>query len=403
VSTPPLPQASAVKRVEPQADSRPTLVLPIALLLSLGWLAMKNPTTFHMPSTHIWQEAIAAFTLSGALNAALATLVWHSFTSLSLLWSVLLLGLPYLLPLQHGIAASAVALNNFIGVWKALDALAGTRPAAVVEGGFGAFVLHFASPVEYRIEKDSEGRAKPLCARQGLWREELGQTARDYAALALVACVRSALLAPSRVLPAVLLTAGALYSEVWTIYLFLRLFTGAFSIAVATCGFQAQPMWAAPLTASTSVSDFWSRRWNLLIHGLFRRTVFAPLTRRGVAPWVAGALAFGISGAFHEYAFALQQPSLRESLGPCFLFFLAQAPAVSAEKALRRLVGVPPPFARSAALCTVTWTLLLVPNAPLFLHPLKTSGVFEQIYQLVPRLAFEGHVTSGAAGDGTNG
>lgn len=297
--------------------------------------------------------------------------------------------LPYLLPLQHGIAASAIALMNFIGVWKALDAIGNTQPAAVVEGSIGARVLFFASPVEFRIcrgHSDDRAKETPLRAHKGLWRQELLQTVQDYAALALTACARTALHAPSPVLPETLRGAGVLYAEVWTIYLFLRLFTGAFSTLLAACGFHAQPMWAAPLTGSTCISDFWSRRWNLLIHGLFRRTVFKPLTSRGVPAWAAGALAFFISGAFHEYAFALQQPALRASSGRCLLFFIAQAPAVSAEKALRRLVGVPPPFDRSSMLCTLAWTLVLVPPAPLFLHPLKTSGVFEQIYDLVPRL-----------------
>ena len=145
-------------------------------------------------------------------------------------------------------------------------------------------------------------------------------------------------------------------------------------------------MFRAPLSRATSISDFWSHRWNLLIHGLFRRTVFAPLTARGVPAWAAGALAFALSGAFHEYAFALGQPAQAASLGRCLMFFVAQAPAVSVEKRLRRAVGVPPPFDKSSAACTLAWTLLLVPLAPLFLHPLKTSGVFVTIFELVPRV-----------------
>jgi len=85
----------------------------------------------------------------------------------------------------------------------------------------------------------------------------------------------------------------------------------------------------------------------------------------------------------------LQQPSLRDSLGRCLLFFLAQAPAVSAEKALRRRLGVPPLLRHSATACTVGCTLLLVPFAPLFMHPLKTSDVFATISDLVPRVAFD--------------
>ena len=98
--------------------------------------------------------------------------------------------------------------------------------------------------------------------------------------------------------------------------------------------------------------------------------------------------AFAISGAFHEYAFALQQPALRQSAGRCALFFLLQAPLVSAETLVRARMAPPWPMSRSGLACTACWTLAIVPLAPLFMHPLKTSGVFEQIRTLVPRLHF---------------
>ena len=119
----------------------------------------------------------------------------------------------------------------------------------------------------------------------------------------------------------------------------------------------------------------------------WRQGVYA-FTQRGVRAWLAGLLAFAISGLFHEYAFALQQPAQSASLGRCFLFFLVQAPVVSAEKFLVGRIGAPWPFDRSAAACTCAWTLILVPFAPLFPHPLKTSNTFDQVYELVPRLAF---------------
>ena len=67
-------------------------------------------------------------------------------------------------------------------------------------------------------------------------------------------------------------------------------------------------------------------------------------------------------------AFALQQPALRDSIGRCLIFFLAQAPIVSAEKLIIRRLGVPPLFRHSAAACTIVWSVLLVPFAPLFLN-----------------------------------
>ena len=389
------PKTEAAREGSQAATAPHEAVATLAALALLGWEALARPHALRGPSAWIWFEVGAAFAFGGTLNVGLASILWRGWRVAALLLCALLLAVPYsgLLPVQSGIGASAVALIHFVGVWKALDVLAGTRPDAILAGGFGAFATHFASPVEYKLERH---RARPAAAsppaivpaRDGLWRHELAQTARAYALLAMVASLRSALQAPPGSAP--LRAALQLYSEVWTIFLFLSLFTGSFSLMLACAGFAPTTMFDAPLTRATSISEFWSKRWNLLIHGLFRRTVFAPLTARGAPAWLAGVCAFALSGAFHEYAFALQQPDVRKSLGRCALFFLAQAPVVSAEKALRRRVRVPALFRSSALACTLAWSLLLVPLAPLFLHPLKTSPVFEQIFELVPRLDFGG-------------
>lgn len=355
------------------------------LIFVVGHATAASSITLHAPALPVWREVGAAFALGASVNTILAVIIWRANTLFALVWSAAALCLPFFLPMHYGISASAVALINFIGAWKTLDIVAGTAPKTVLDGGLGGLIAHFASPVEYRIARGREAEpAKALVARPGLWMAELRQTTQDYAGLALAGMVRSTFGAVASPWSG----AGVLYAEVWTVYLFLRLFTGAFATLLALAGYHGRQMWGDPLTRATSISDFWSRRWNLLIHGLFRRTVFAPLTARGVPASAAGALAFALSGAFHEYAFALQQPSLRSSLGRCMLFFLLQAPVVSLEKLLRTHVGVPALFATSSALCTLVWTLLLVPPAPLFLHPLKTSGVFEQIYLLVPRLQY---------------
>ena len=69
---------------------------------------------------------------------------------------------------------------------------------------------------------------------------------------------------------------------------------------------------------------------------------------------------------------------------------LAEHRLLSAEKALRKRLGVPRLFRENPAACTAAWTAILVPFAPLFLHPLRTSGVFEQIVSLVPRVEMAG-------------
>ena len=257
----------------------------------------------HAPSLPVWLELGGAIAIGMALTVLLAAVSWHPKQPVAVIvLGGLLLVVPYTLPFQTGIAASSVALLNFIGVWKSLDILAGTSPPALKSSGFLSFACHFASPVEYLLDLRSA-----VAARYGLWRSELCELAQTAAALALTVSVHGALSTRADAPPLSTLAADAgrealaLYAEVWILYLFLRLLTGSFSTLLALCGFTPRTMFRAPLLASTSVSDFWGRRWNLLIHGLFRRTIFSPLTRRGVPARAAGALAFAVSGLFHEY------------------------------------------------------------------------------------------------------
>ena len=55
---------------------------------------------------------------------------------------------------------------------------------------------------------------------------------------------------------------------------------------------------------STSVSDFWGRRWNQLIHGVLKRGIYKPL-RRYYSPAIAALVTFCASGILHEYIVCL--------------------------------------------------------------------------------------------------
>ena len=359
----------------------------LGLVSAVAWQASMQNAQWRLPNAQVWLELAFALAFGGLLNLLLAV-VTHVIddsmprvgSTFAIAHGAALLCVPYVLPFRFGTSASGLALVLFIGVWKSLDALGGTQPRAISRGGLMALAMHYASPVEYKLERTADGYGAIVPARHGLWKSELAQTATSYLSLSLATSARSVFLSSG-------FTALALYAEVWVVYLFLALFTGTFATILALAGFDPMQTFDSPLLHSTSISDFWSRRWNLLIHGLFRRSVFRPLLRRGFPPWAAGGLAFAISGAFHEYAFALHQPDQWASLGRCLLFFLVQAPVVSLEKFIGSKFGVPWPFKSSAAACTLAWTILLVPFAPLFLHPLKKSGVFDQIFELVPRLA----------------
>ena len=144
-----------------------------------------------------------------------------------------------------------------------------------------------------------------------------------------------------------------------------------------------------PLTASTSPTDFWSRRWNMLVRGLFHRTIFTPLRARKIPAWVSALAAFFVSGAFHEYAFA--PASQGAALGSLTVFFCVQAAICSFELVLRKAsahVG----FLRKADELTPVWarvlltSALLVPFSPLFMAPLLANGTVDQMQSVMMRV-----------------
>lgn len=84
-----------------------------------------------------------------------------------------------------------------------------------------------------------------------------------------------------------------------------------------------------PLFGSTSVSDFWGKRWNKIIEMTLRRGVYRPLRNAGLSASFAAFATFVASGFLHE--FELLMMTLRGGIGlkpyvPSFgphLFFFA--------------------------------------------------------------------------------
>ena len=187
--------------------------------------------------------------------------------------------------------------------------------------------------------------------------------------------------------------------SVWVVYLNLKLAADGNAIGLLLLGYRPRVAFRAPLTASTSPTDFWSRRWNMIVRGLFHRSIFTPLRRRGVPAHLAALSSFVVSGLFHEYAFA--PASGRRTLGCELAFFLVQAAFCTLELAMRaggggsaagRLArwcghGAQGP---PTSLSVILTTLLLVPFSPLFLAPLRESGTLDAMLATVVRVRFAG-------------
>jgi hypothetical protein len=112
--------------------------------------------------------------------------------------------------------------------------------------------------------------------------------------------------------------------------------------------------------AATSVSDFWSRRWNLAFRDLTHRYVFRPLVGRvgsAAALWIG----FLLSGLVHDLVVSLPGGG---GYGLPTLFFLIQVAAISLE---RSRLGKKFGLNRGIVGWMFTLAVLLLP-APLLFH-----------------------------------
>ena len=111
--------------------------------------------------------------------------------------------------------------------------------------------------------------------------------------------------------------------------LILLLHFGAFQIIGLLwqrLGVKATPIMSAPLR-STSLGEFWGKRWNLGFRQLAHDLIFRPFSRTlGAA--MAGFLVFVLSGLIHDLVISLPA---RAGYGHPTIYFVLQGAGVSME------------------------------------------------------------------------
>jgi hypothetical protein len=124
-------------------------------------------------------------------------------------------------------------------------------------------------------------------------------------------------------------------------------------LLVSLCsGFSTANINIYPLTATSSPSDFWGRRWNTLVAGGLKRGIYMPCRKQGLSKPVAALATFVASGILHEYylyatAFGGRSLSADQSteihlIGSHLLFFLWNAVVLILEGLLQgnALIGM---------------------------------------------------------------
>jgi D-alanyl-lipoteichoic acid acyltransferase DltB (MBOAT superfamily) len=136
------------------------------------------------------------------------------------------------------------------------------------------------------------------------------------------------------------------------------LLDGVLALVVAAFGRAVPPVNRAPYLA-TSLSDFWSRRWNSIINTLLREHVYRPFAGRGAI--VAMTWVFAASAALHAYLVGMLL-GVWATLA-WTVFFLVQALGMWLERRVR-VRRWPKAWGHA---WTLGWLLVLY---PLFVEPL---------------------------------
>lgn len=239
------------------------------------------------------------------------------------------------------------------------------------------YLFYLSVPVELAF--DGEGR--PRQAPKGLVLELISQLVLECTALYLAVCLgRSTEFLPflssgATAVPALALNPSllpAVYLQTFTLCMLLTVNFSSGRLLLALLGIDSQVGMRSPMFCSTSVREFWGRRWNLLIHGLMKRTFFKPLLHKAAALRHAGALAaFAVSGLFHEYQWWLTSWGTGAyTFGGPLLFFAAQFALTGAEALLAKSVLGSRVAALPGPLKTALTSLAILPFGPLFLRGL---------------------------------
>ena len=220
----------------------------------------------------------------------------------------------------------------------------------------GAVELMFAAPV---------GGFRARLGFMGTWNtHQATRRARRFDAVALVQLVAATAVLAGAIAAVKAVPESGLWLAVrWVaggigVLAFGEMATAFPNLLTAALGVSVPPFMRSPYR-SASVTEFWTRRWNIATSELFHKYFFSPLARHG--PGLALFATFAFSALAHTFLADLALGRWRIAV-VCGAFFLVQPLLIAAERRLH--------VRRWAPAAGRAWTLTVLAIAsPLFVEP----------------------------------
>ena len=289
-----------------------------------------------------------------------------------------------------------VLATPIVNATKITEAYFGFAPPNV---GLKTYVLYFSCLFGMEIDETTR---KPKRATWAFLRQRVTTLARDFVIVPFIVCILRSREYEFFALPTNV-DVDSMDHSLGEMFSWQHLCNNFFVALLLSCalsqstigvsllynlmyGVQTYEVVLNPMLKSKSVTDFWGRRWNMLVHRGLKNGVYKP-TRKTTDSRMGAVLAtFVASGILHEYVnYALFEDAYRTGEWKQMLFFgwngvlLLLEYTIGHWSIFRKLSNKLPPF-----LVTALVLCLALPLAHLFTGPYIKNGWFESVYIAEP-------------------
>jgi hypothetical protein len=316
---------------------------------------------FYFLSIPFWIQLLAIIFAEAMFATVVAMLFYQTVVRNQGTQKAYLIGYSFFLPFwmfAPKFAVEQLAIENKIfrfcicvitptmSIFRTTEAIHGFAPDYVV-GSMADYVLYFSSPMYLTYDKKTStyvkasigritghlGRFIVFCFLTGAYQSLFSLFPAQFPALGTdeaVNVIGANWFTWQTALDPATWRDSALYALLFQLYLTTFGEGLVFATTLVTRR-QTMMLMDNPLFESKSPSDFWGRRWNLLIHTGLKNGVYKPVRQQGGSKPLAVLAAFVASGLFHEWLLPSVFFDYPNTHGTTLVFFAWQAALVSME------------------------------------------------------------------------